>query len=145
MGGVVRSITKAVKKVVKTVIKVVTKVVGSVVSAITSPFGANIDIPDYGFDGGQDQSNAIQGVLINKDSGISHVPVVYGERRIGGTRVFVSTNGSNNKYLYLALVLAEGQVTSYDQLYVDDNLVPLSSYGHGVQASPTSGDYKNKM
>lgn len=145
MGGVVRKITKTIKKVVKAVVKVVTKVVSSVVSAVTSPFGTNIDIPDYNLPSGQDQSSAIQGVLLNQDSAISHIPVVYGQRKLGGTRVFVSTNGSNNKYLYVALVLAEGQVTSYDQLYVDDNLVPLSSYAHGVQASPTSGDYKGKL
>ena len=145
MGGVVRKITRTIKKVVKKVVKVVAKVVSSVVSAVTSPFGTNIDIPDYNLPSGQDQSSAIQGILLNQDSAISNVPVVYGQRRLGGTRVFVSTNGSNNKYLYVALVLAEGQVTSYDQLYVDDNLVPLSSYAHGVQASPTSGDYKGKL
>ena len=101
MGSVVRKITKTVSKAVKGVVKAVTNVVSGLVSAISSPFGANIDVPDY--DIGTDQSQAIQGVLLNKDSAISHVPVVYGTRKLGGTRVFVSTDGTNNKYLYVTL------------------------------------------
>ena len=38
---------KAIKKAVKKVIKVISKVVGGLVSAVTSPFGMNIDVPDY--------------------------------------------------------------------------------------------------
>ena len=77
MGGVVRKITRTIKKVVKKVVKVVAKVVSSVVSAVTSPFGTNIDIPDYNLPSGQDQSSAIQGILLNQDSAISNVPVSY--------------------------------------------------------------------
>ena len=139
MGGVVRSVTKAVKKVVKGV----GKVVSSVASAVTSPFGASIDTPDY--DIGQDQQQAIQGVLLNKDSGIASIPVIYGTREVGGIRVFVSTNGSTNQYLYVALVLAEGQIDSYSKLYIDDNEVPLSAYTHGTVATPSSGRYSGRL
>ena len=132
MGGVVRSITKAVKGVVKGV----GKVVGSVVSAVTSPFGASTDVPDY--DIGQDQTEAIQGVLVNKDSATSAVPVIYGERQVGGTRVFVSTNGTTNQYLYVAMVLAEGQVNALTKIFIDGNEVALTSYAHGTQATPSS-------
>jgi predicted phage tail protein len=139
MGGVVRAVTNAVKSVVKAV----SKVISSVVSAVTSPFGMNIDVPD--FDIGTDQSQAIQGVLINKDSAIAHIPVVYGARRVGGIRVFVSTNGSNNEYLYVAFVMAEGQINGFTKLVVDDNEVPLDSYAHGVVAAPTTGSYASKL
>lgn len=141
MGGAVR----AVKKVVKKAVKVVTNVVSSVASAVTSPFGMNIDVPDFDIPGGQDQSQAIQGVLINQDSAIASVPVVYGERQVGGTRVFVSTNGSNNRYLYVAFVMAEGQINAFNRLTIDGNNVPLNTYAHGVVATPTSGNYKNKL
>jgi len=139
MGGAVR----AVKKVVKKAVKVVSKVVSGVVSAVSSPFGMNIDVPDY--DIGTDQSQAIQGVLVNKDSAIAHVPIVYGIRQLGGTRVFVSTNGTNNKYLYVAFILAEGQIDGFRKLIIDDNEVPLTSYSHGVVANASSGNYKNKI
>ena len=139
MGSVVRAVKKVVKKVVKTV----SKVVSGIVSAVTSPFGMNIDVPDY--DIGQDQSQAIQGVLLNKDSAISHIPIVYGERQVGGTRVFVSTNGTDNKYLYVAFVMSEGQINAFTKLFVDDNEVTLNSYAHGTQATPTGGDYASKL
>ena len=60
-------------------------------------------------------------------SAIANIPVVYGTRMIGGVRVFVSTNGTNNKYLYVAQVLAEGQINALSSILIDDNVVPLSS------------------
>lgn len=141
--GFFRSITRAVTNLVKGAVNLVSKVVSSIVSAVTSPFGMNIDVPDYGI--GTDQAQAIEGVLLNKDSAVENIPIVYGQRAIGGTRVFVSTNGSNNKYLYVAMVLCEGQISGYNKLSIDDNEVPLSSYAHGVQATPSSGNYANKL
>jgi len=134
---------KAAAKLVKKAIDLVGKVVGGLVSAITSPFGMNIDVPDY--DIGEDQSQAIQGVLLNKDSAIANIPVVYGERQVGGIRVFVSTNGTDNKYLYVAFVMAEGQINAFNKLVIDDNTIPLDSYAHGVVASANAGDYSGKI
>lgn len=89
-----------------------------------------------------------RGVLVNKESNIEQIPVIYGERRVGGVRVFVSTDGTykevasvdrwhsdydpdtesyatvtdtpTNQYLYIALVLCEGEVESITDIYVDD-------------------------
>ena len=134
---------KIIKKTIKKAIDLVGKVVGGLVSAITSPFGMNIDVPDY--DIGEDQSQAIQGVLLNKDSAIANIPVVYGQRQVGGIRVFVSTNGTDNKYLYVAFVMAEGQINAFNKLVIDDNTIPLDSYAHGVVASANAGDYSGKI
>ena len=76
MGGVVKSIGRAVKGVVKGV----SKVIGGVVSAVTSPFGASTDVPDY--DIGQDQTQAIQGVLLNQEGAVREIPIIYGERQV---------------------------------------------------------------
>jgi len=147
MGGVVRKITRTVKKVVKTVVKTVSNVVSGVVSAVTSPFGANIDVPDYNIDSGTPETveQGIQGVLLNKDSAISNIPVVYGTRQVGGTRVFVSTSGKDNKYLYVAFVMCEGQINAFQKLFIDDNEVGLSAYSHGTVARVPGGNYKNKI
>ena len=32
-------------------------------------------------------------VLINDEGAVKDIPIVYGERQVGGTRVFTSTNG----------------------------------------------------
>lgn len=97
-----------------------------------------------------------RGVLVNKESNIEQIPVIYGERRVGGVRVFVSTDGTykevsgqtdyysdydadtesyatttdtpTNKYLYIALVLCEGEVESITDIYVDDLPITDSKY-----------------
>lgn len=68
-------------------------------------------------------ADAARGVLVNKESNIEPLPVIYGERRVGGTRVFVSTGGASNTYLYIALALCEGEVEDIYGVQLDD--VPL--------------------
>ena len=50
------------------------------------------------------------GALLNKQSNNAQIPVIYGERKVGGTRVFVESSGTDNQYLYIALVLCEGEI-----------------------------------
>ena len=88
---------------------------------------------------------AIQGVLINKDSAIANIPIIYGTRMVGGVRVFVSTNGTNNKYLYVALVLSEGPINGVTQLLIDDNVITISSLDHGVLRTCSSGKHDDRL
>ena len=85
MGGVVDSI-----------VNIVTKFVGWL---IPTP-----DIPDF------NTPQEEQGVLINKQSNNAQIPVVYGRRQVGITRVFLETSGSDNKYLYMAGIVCEGEI-----------------------------------
>tara|TARA_A100001391_G_scaffold198469_1_gene180085 strand:+ start:1894 stop:4080 length:2187 start_codon:yes stop_codon:yes gene_type:complete len=78
------------------------------------------DTPDYGT---TDFDTTEKGILVNKQSNNASIPVVYGERLIGGTRVFISTSGTNNIYLYVALVLCEGEINSIEEIRVDDKVV----------------------
>jgi hypothetical protein len=67
-----------------------------------------------------------KGVTVNKDSNNNPIPVVYGKRQVGLTRVFVESSGTDNQYLYVAGVLCEGGgagITAIDEVYVDDKLV----------------------
>jgi len=68
------------------------------------------------------------GTLLNKQSNIAQIPVIYGERKVGGTRVFVETSGSDNQYLYIALVLCEGEVNSIGQIWINDVLSTDSKF-----------------
>jgi len=63
-----------------------------------------------------------QGILINSQSNVDPIAVIYGRRRVGGTRVFIEVSGANNEYLHVVLVLAEGPVASIDNVYLDDVL-----------------------
>ncbi len=66
-------------------------------------------------------ADEMAGVLLNKESNIEAIPVVYGERRVGGVRVFMSTSGSDrNEYLYVALVVSEGEVEQISDLEIDE-------------------------
>ena len=66
--------------------------------------------------------NENQGILVDKQGTLEHIPVVYGKRMVAGTRVFVTTNGEDNKYLYLAVVLCEGEIEAIDEVFFDDVL-----------------------
>ena len=69
----------------------------------------------------------IRGVTVSKDSNNNPIPVVYGKRQVGLTKVFVESSGADNQYLYVAGVLCEGGqsagITAIDEVYVDDKLV----------------------
>jgi len=41
---------------------------------------------------------------------------------VGGTRVFVESSGADNQYLYIALVLCEGEIDSIGSVYINDVL-----------------------
>jgi hypothetical protein len=75
------------------------------------------------------QQETAQGILVNKASNNSAIPVVYGKRQVGIARVFVESSGSGNQYLYMAGVLCEGGgngIESVDEIYVNDKLVVWS-------------------
>ena len=78
------------------------------------------------------QADAMAGVLVNKESNIEPIPVIYGTRRVGGVRVFVSTRDANggdpNEYLYIALALCEGEVDSITNIFLDDKPITDSQY-----------------
>jgi hypothetical protein len=54
-------------------------------------------------------------LLINKQSNDANIPVIYGERLTGGTRVFMETSGTDNTYLYMSIVMAEGEINDIDR------------------------------
>ena len=47
------------------------------------------------------QQTSISGVLVTKAGTSAPIPLVYGQRRIAGTRIFVDSEGDKNKYLSL--------------------------------------------
>ena len=88
-----------------------------------------------------------RGILLNKQSNDANVPVIYGERLVGGTRVFMETSGTDNTYLYMAIVMSEGEINSIEEIRVDDKAVTwASALSDGTEVEVGSGDsnfYKN--
>jgi len=72
------------------------------------------------------QQDVAQGILVNQASNNTGIPLVYGQRQLGISRVFVESSGDNNTYLYMAGVLCEGGgngIESIDEIYINDKLV----------------------
>lgn len=110
-----------------------------VVNAIINP---GFDVPSAGFDNAANQN---QGVLINKSGTNNSIPVIYGRRRVGGNRVFVSTEGENNKYLHIVLVISEGEIAGYDEIYVDDVLAWTGTTTHAERYQANQGKFQGLM
>ena len=81
--------------------------------------------PDFGTN---DFDNYEKGILLNKQSNDANIPVIYGTRMIGGTRVFMETSGTDNTYLYMALVLSEGEINNITEIRVDDKVVTFAVF-----------------
>ena len=99
---------------------VIQLVVTTAISWVVAPKPKKPNIPE------QQQA---QGILVNKASNNTAIPVIYGKRQIGISRVFVESSGSNNNYLYMAGVLCEGGgngIESIEEIYVNDKLVTWS-------------------
>ena len=152
MGGVVDAVVSGGKKLVSSGSKFLGTAISSVFNGGFNPYVAlgifaigwlftrsmKPDVPDFGTN---DFEETERGILLNKQSNNACVPVVYGERLVGGTRVFIETSGTDNTYLYVALVLCEGEVNSIEEIRVDDKVVTFDgALTHGTTREVASSD-----
>ena len=145
MGGIVKSATKVVSKFIGTAISSVfnggfNPYVALGIFAIGWLFTRSMkpDVPDFGTN---DFEETERGILLNKQSNNACIPVIYGERLVGGTRVFMETSGTDNTYLYMAIVMSEGEINSIEEIRVDDKVVTFASaFSDGTAVEVGSGD-----
>ena len=96
------------------------------------------DIPDFSEQFAEQQS---KGILVNKFQANGHIPIVYGTRKVGGNIIFLETSGADNQYLYMCLLLSEGEIDSVTTLFVNDQQVTLSgALTNGTQRTVASSD-----
>tara|TARA_R100000426_G_scaffold22342_1_gene19208 strand:+ start:322 stop:3258 length:2937 start_codon:yes stop_codon:yes gene_type:complete len=130
IGDFVRDVVGFVEDVVEVFVDVIEEVIGWIVP--------QPEIPDFG---DQDVEQNAKGVLVNKFSANAHIPVVYGTRKVGGNVVFLETSGADNQYLYMALILSEGEIDSVQSLFVNDQQVTLSgSLTDGTRRTVSASD-----
>ena len=125
-------IGSALKSAAGIVLKPITKVLGlnPLLSLGVSLFLSWIlrpKVPEIADFGTNEFDDFERGILLNKQSNDANVPIVYGERLIGGTRVFMETSGTDNTYLYMAIVMSEGEINSIEEVRVDDKVVTFAS------------------
>ena len=75
----------------------------------------------------KNQRSQQQAIMTNKNSNNDNIPVVYGRRRIGGTRAYIeSSNGSGDvngtQYFNMVLILAEGEMGNIRRVWFNDTL-----------------------
>ncbi len=99
--------------------------IGDIFEEIISWF---VDLPE--------ETEDAAGTTVNKASNVAPIPVVYGTRQVAGTRVFVATGGPENKYLYMAIALCEGEIDRVSQVLIDDK--PISAYDHVFASGHTA-------
>ena len=98
------------------------------------------DMPDTpNMDNLPDQT--AKGILVNKTSANSSIPVIYGTRKVGGILGFLEASGTDNEYLYMIVIHSEGTNDSCQTLWIDDKEVTWSgALTHGVARTVASSD-----
>jgi hypothetical protein len=135
MGGFVKAVT-SVSKFFKNMNPLVSLGITLFISWALRPKVP--EIPDFGTNEFDDFE---KGLLINKQSNDSNIPVIYGERLTGGTRVFMETSGTDNTYLYMAIVMAEGEINDITEIRIDDKPVTFASgFSDGTAVEVDSSD-----
>ena len=69
--------------------------------------------------------------------------IIYGKVKVGGARVFDSTTGGSNKFLHRVLAFTGHEIESFEEIYINDELVTLD--GSGNVTSPSRYDGKVRI
>ena len=127
LGGFFKGAVKVVTKVFKPISIFKNPKLAILTIAATWLFSTLLRKPENNDFGTTEFDDFEKGTLINKQSNDASIPVVYGERMLGGVRVFVETSGTDNNYLYIALVLCEGEIDDITEIRIDDKVVTWAS------------------
>ncbi len=87
-------------------------------------------------------------VMVNTASNTESIPVLYGQTRVGGNRLFTeSTNGAGDtastSHLNMLFSICEGEVEDLQQIYFDDEVVWDADDGGSISNNELSG-FKSK-
>ena len=123
----------------------VTLVAGSM-TAFAIGLGANIVLgmalnaltPKSSAGGGGGGSRGYQ--VNSRGSALDH-QVIYGKVRVGGAILYDEATGNTNKYFHRIVGVAGHEVTSFEEIYLNDEIVTLD--GSGNVTSPSR--YNNKV
>ena len=82
-----------------------------------------------------------RGYQVNtRGSALDHA-VIYGRVRVGGAIIYDETTGDKNKFLHRIIAVAGHEIESFDEIYINDEIVTID--GSGNVTSPSR--YNNKV
>ena len=147
VGKAVVGVVKGVVNVVKDVVKAAVNVVSSVINFIAQPFmGLLGGVPEVP---AAQEAERQQGVLVQQNGGGAvPIPVVYGDRKVGGIVTYAETGATNNKYLWVVYTFSEGPCVGVRELYLNDEALPstvVADLNGGKTVSIAEGKFKNRV
>lgn len=128
-----RKLWKKFKKSVKAFFSAAGDLLDSALDGIMGLFGLEGDGPTEDFGG----------TLITKTGSVQLLPVVYGERTVGGVWVFTEVTGSSNDFLWMVFALcdADSPINAIPEIFVNDVLHDDAKYSGLVVVETTLGDH----
>lgn len=81
-----------------------------------------------------------RGYSLNGESGsaVDH-QIIYGMARVGGVRLYDASTGGNNEYLHRIIAFAGHRIQSYEQIYLNDEIVTLDGSGNVTSPARYNG------
>lgn len=73
--------------------------------------------------------------VTTRGSALDH-QIIYGRMRVGGVIVYDKTTGINNKYLHRVIAFTGHEVESFDEIYINDEVITLG--GNGEVTAPNN-------
>lgn len=85
-------------------------------------------------------NNASRGYSIGGESGaaLDH-QIIYGRVRVGGVRLYDASTGGNNDFLHRIIGFAGHEIESYDEIYLNDEVVTLDGTGNVTSPARYNG------
>ena len=71
--------------------------------------------------------------------------IIYGKVRVGGARIYDEATGENNKYLHRVVAVAGHEIQSFDEIYINDEIVTLDGSGNVTSPSKYNGKVRIKL
>lgn len=84
-------------------------------------------------------SGTNRGYQVTQNGSALDHQVIYGKAKVGGARVFDSTTGGSNKFLHRVLAFTGHEIESFDEIYINDELVTLDGSGNVTSPSRYNG------
>ena len=123
------------------------KIIDSAVDFVMKPFMGSMGAVTADV-GAVQEAERQQGVLVQRQGSVVNIPVVYGYRKVGDIVTFAETGATDNKYLWVAHVLSEGQIAGLRSIYIDDYQLTddvVRGLNAGNIVSVGSGKYSGRV
>lgn len=82
---------------------------------------------------------AAGGYTVTQTSSVADHQIVYGKTKVAGVRVFDSTTGGSNETLHRVLAFTGHEIQSFEEIYLNDEIVTLDGSGNVTSPSRYNG------